>query len=106
MIIDVDLTGSDSHVRLAEPEDCKRFHVAARGGDREALAAALEASGAGRLLPSGEAMIEIGVVRRLAAGRVAEGWDDEFAAMIRYAGSKGWLDETGSSIQAHVEWST
>src|SRR5439155_411611 len=68
VIIDVDLTDSAAPVTLAEPEDCKRFHVAARGGDAAALASALEAAGAGRLLPSGEAMIEIGVVRLCGAG--------------------------------------
>jgi hypothetical protein len=105
VIIDVDLSGASASVELVEPEDCKRFHVAARGGDAVALAAALEAADVGRMLPSGEAMIEIGAVRRLASGRVTDGWDDEFAGMLRYAGSKGWLDETGPSIQAHVEWS-
>ena len=60
MIIEIDLAGETAVIGLAEPEDCKRFHVAARGGDAAALASALEAAGAGRLLPSGEAMIEIG----------------------------------------------
>jgi hypothetical protein len=106
VIIDVDLTAASAAVSLVEPEDCKRFHVTARGGDAASLAAALEAAGVGRLLPSGETMIEIGAVRRLAAGRVAEGWDDEFAGMLKYAESKGWLDETGTQIQAHVEWAT
>ena len=106
MIIDVDLSGASPSLELVEPEDCKRFHVAARGGDAASLSASLEAAGVGRLLPSGEAMIETGAVRRLASGRVAEGWDDEFAGMLKYAESKGWLDETGTSIQGHVEWST
>ncbi|HEV7535304.1 MAG TPA: hypothetical protein VGP90_06690 [Acidimicrobiia bacterium] len=104
MIIDVDLGGASASVELVEPENCKRFHLAARGGDPASLAAALEAAGVGRLLPSGEAMIETSAVRRLAAGRVAEGWDDEFAGMLKYAESKGWLDESGTSIQGHVEW--
>ena len=106
MIIDVDLSGASASLELVEPGDCKRFHVAARGGDAASLAAALEAAGVGRLLPSGEAMIEIGAVRRLAADQVPEAWGDEFAGMLGYAGSKGWLDEAGTSIQAHVEWST
>ncbi|HKN39493.1 MAG TPA: hypothetical protein VJ622_10795 [Acidimicrobiia bacterium] len=103
MIIDVDLTGAVPAVALVEPEDCKRFHVAVRGGDGPALAAAL-ADGVGRLLPSGDAMIDTVAVRRMAGGRVPEGWDGDFAAMLQYAESKGWLDETGGSIQAHVEW--
>jgi hypothetical protein len=103
VIIDVDLSGGTPSVELVEPEDCKRFHVAVRGGDGETLASALQSEGVGRLLPSGEAMIDTAAVRRMAAGRVPQGWDDDFAAMLQYAGSKGWLDETGDSIQAHVE---
>jgi hypothetical protein len=117
VIIAIDLTGEHAAVELAEPEDCKRFHVAVRGGDPRglhqppqrdvaALGAALSAGDVGRLLPSGEAMIDTAAVLRMADGRVPEGWEDEFAAMLKYAESKGWLDETGGSIQAHVEWAT
>ena len=103
MIIDIDLSGGNPTVQLVEPEDCKRFHVGVRGGDLEALGAALPAD-VGRLLPSGDALIEIGAVRRLAAGQVPDGWDADFAAMVGYAKSKGWLDEGGEAIQAHIEW--
>jgi hypothetical protein len=48
-------------------------------------------------------MVEIDAVRRMAQGRVRTGWDQDFAGMLEYARSKGWLDETGTSIQAHVE---
>ena len=104
MIIDVDLTGEAAAVELVEPEDCKRFHVAVRGGDPELLGAALSAADVGRLLPSGEAMIDTSALLRMATGQVPEGWDEDFAAMLTYAGSKGWLDEAGGAIQAHVEW--
>ena len=30
--------------------------------------------------------------------------DDDFAAMLDYARSKGWLSDDGASIRAHVEW--
>jgi hypothetical protein len=103
VIIAVDLTGGTAVVELAEPEDCKRFSVAVSGGDGASLEAALTGQGIGRLLPSGDALVDIGAVRRMAEGRVAAGWDDEFAGMLGYARSKGWLDETGTSIQAHVE---
>ena len=103
MIIDIDLTGERATIELVEPEDCKRFHVAARGGDPEALGAVLPAHDVGRLLPSGDALIEIDAVRRLAAGKVSDGWEADFAAMLEYANSKGWLDEQGEAIQAHVE---
>ena len=104
MIIDIDLTGGSPTVQLVEPEDCKRFHVRVKGGDLEALSAALPAQDVGRLLPSGDALIDIDAVRRLAAGRVPDGWEADFAAMVGYAKSKGWLDESGDAIQAHIEW--
>jgi hypothetical protein len=103
VIIDIDLTGEAPAVELAEPEDCKRFHVRVRGGDDEALGAALAASGTGRLLPSGDAMIEVQAVRRMAAGRVPDGWEGDFAGMLEYAGSRGWLGDAGGAIQAHAE---
>ena len=103
MIIDVDLTGPEAAVALVEPEDCKRFHVAVRGGDDKTLEAALTDHSVGRLLSSGEAMIDVAAVRRMAEGQVGDGWAEDFAAMLGYAASKGWLDETGGSIQAHIE---
>lgn len=103
MIIAVNLTGGTAVIELAEPEDCKRFSVVVSGGDTEALGAALTGQEIGRLLPSGDVMVDIGAVRRMAEGRVPTGWDDDFTGMLEYARSKGWLDETGTSIQAHVE---
>jgi hypothetical protein len=104
VIIDVDLSGATAAIELLEPGDCKAFHVAARGGNTDALAAALSAASVGRLLPSGDAMIDTGAVRLLAHGKVPAGWDDDFTAMLEYAGSKGWLDDSGGAVQAHVEW--
>lgn len=104
VIIDVDLTGAAAAVNLAEPEDCKRFHVVVRGGDAAALAEALTVNGVGRLLPSGEAGIDTAAVRRMAEGCVPAGWEADFGAMLDYARSKGWLDDAGGAIRADVEW--
>jgi hypothetical protein len=103
VIITVDLTADPPVVGLREPEDCKRFHVEASGGAGSRLGQTLESQGVGRLAGD-DAMITIDSVRQLAAGRVPDGWEDDFGAMVAYAGSKGWLDETGTAIQAHVEW--
>ena len=106
MIIDIDLTGEHAAIELLDPEDCKRFHVAVRGGDVEALGAALPAHDIGQVLPSGDTLIEVEAVRRLAAGRVSDGWEKDFAAMVDYAKTKGWFDESHAAIQAHVEWAS
>ncbi|HYH52130.1 MAG TPA: hypothetical protein VEG38_21520 [Acidimicrobiia bacterium] len=121
MIIDIDLTGEHAAIQLLEPEDCKRFHVAvrargaggvpptaaaraARDSALETLGAVLPAHEIGQLLPSGDALIEVQAVRRLADGRTPDGWDRDFAAMVDYAKSKGWFDADHEAIQAHVEW--
>lgn len=104
MIIDIDLTGDHAVTQLLEPEDCKRFHVAVRGGDLEALGAVLPAHDLGQVLPSGDALIEVEAVQRLADGCVPDGWEKDFAAMVDYARSKGWYDEDHTAIQAHIEW--
>lgn len=106
MIIGIDLSGATAAIDLLEPEDCKAFHVAARGGDKDRLAAALSSSDVGELLPSGDAMINTEAVRLMARGKVSVSWDENFTRMLEYARSKGWLDDGGGAIQAHVEWAT
>jgi hypothetical protein len=105
MQVVVDLRAEPVAVVLEDPADCGRFHVAVRGtGDAGALDRALRSDSVGSLDGDGEALVLVDAVRRLAAGSVGDSWDDDFAAMLGYAGSKGWLSEDGAEIRAHVEW--
>lgn len=110
MFVQVDLSETPPVVTLEEPADTVRFHVEVRcagipAPDRLGLVyGALVDAAAGRL-EGDAAWISVDAVRRLAAGRVASTWDDELEAMLDYARSKGWLDEAGHAIRAHVEWS-
>jgi hypothetical protein len=104
MFIKVDLGAVPPAVTLEEPDDVKRFHVTVAGtDDTAAVGRALETAGVGRV-DDEHAWVEVAAVRRLAAGRVGEGWDDELAGMLSYAASKGWLDDAGGAIRAHLEW--
>jgi hypothetical protein len=118
MYIEVDL-GEGAEDRgpvepvLAEPADCRRFHVAVRGtGDAAVLDRILRVSGVGCVDGDGEALVHVAAVRRLAAaagattdpGHPDDQWETDFAAMLGYAASKGWMSEDGDSIRAHVEW--
>ena len=104
MYVQVDLAAMPPTVSLEEPDDCKRFHVAVLNGrDPATVFGALVDAAAGRL-EGDDAWITVDSVRRMAKGRVGPGWDADFEAMLRFAASKGWLDETGGSIRAHVEW--
>jgi hypothetical protein len=105
VVITVDLQrGHPAPVGLRDPEDCGRFHVEVIGAhDLAGLGHALVDADAGRV-EGDDAFVDVGAVRQLASGRVGASWADDFEKMLGYARSKGWLDETGSSIQAHVEW--
>ena len=82
MIVSVDLATTPPDVRLDEPDDCRRFHVAARGAaDPERLRTALADSGSGRL-DGDDAWVQIDAVRRLAAGRVGASWESDFVAFL------------------------
>ena len=105
MFVEVDLSDDQGAVALREAGDCKRFHVAARGGtDRARLGAALERSGVGSLADGEDVWISVDAVRRLADGQVEPAWTGEFAGMLAYARTKGWLNPGEDSIRAHCEW--
>ena len=103
-MIQVDLSSRPASVTLDHPEDCRRFHVRVRGGTEAALEEALARCDVGHVSESGHVMVEVAAVRRLAEGRVAGSWTEQFSGLLSYADSKGWLDDGGRRIRAHVEW--
>jgi hypothetical protein len=104
MFVQVDLRSTPPIVSLEESADTKQFHVAVVGGSDAGLVyGALVDAAAGRL-EGEDAWIAVDAVRRMASGRVGPEWDDDFAAMLEFARGKGWLDEAGHAIKAHVEW--
>ena len=96
---------TEGSVDLVDPEDVTAFHVECPPDlPAAALAAKVRDSGLGEVLPGDDdVLIEVDAVRRLAAGRVGPAWESAFAGMLAYAGRKGWLDESGTRVQAHVE---
>jgi len=105
MYVRVDLEYDTVSVSLEEPDNCKQFHVVQAGEGNDTLVAnALEGAGVGRAsAKAGHVYVNVDAVRTMAAGRVGGTWDDDFAGMLGYASSKGWLDESGSAIEAHIE---
>lgn len=64
----------------------------------------LDEADAGSLSEDGaHVMVPVAALRRMAAGRVPEGWDADFDAMIAHAREKGWLSADGTAVQAHLE---
>lgn len=104
MFIQVDVAPERPVVTLEDPDDCTKFQLVVVGGpDLARVFGALVDAAAGRL-EADHAYITIDAVRRLAAGRVADDWDERFAGMLAYAQSKGWIDDTANMIQAHIEY--
>jgi hypothetical protein len=104
VIVSVDLTRTPPDVRLDEPDDCRRFHVAAHGAaDPDRLGRALADRGSGRR-DGDDVWVQVEAVRRLAGDRVGSGWERDFTAMLEFARGKGWLDASGEAIRAHVAW--
>ena len=98
-------------VLLMDPEDLARFSVrvsappAAGPGDGSRLGDVLATVGAGRLADSGDVLVSPEWLRSATTGSVGPDWESGFAAMCRYAASKGWVADDGA-IQAHVDWPT
>jgi hypothetical protein len=116
LVVDLDT----SRVAVEQFDDLRSLSVAIQteehGDDisEEAigiLSAIFSTGEVGTVGPSGDTFIRPEVLRRLASDAAARRgksigseWDDEFAAMVAYASSKGWISEDGS-IQAHIKWS-
>lgn len=92
-------------VELVEPENVRAFHaVAPRELPFDVFAASVARAGLGEVLPDGEhLMVRVDTIRRLADGRVGPGWEDDLSGMLGYAASKGWTDESGTRVRAHLE---
>ncbi len=96
---------SDAAAELDDPNNFRAFsivvptHVPA-----DELGSFVHRSGVGELDAGGRNVhVQLGVIRRLAAGRTAPDWDTGFDAMIAYARTKGWVDDAGNTVRAHLE---
>jgi hypothetical protein len=90
---------------LVDPQNVRAFHAvcpAALGHDD--LAESVRRADLGEVLAGDtHLMVPVDTVRRLAAGRVGPTWENDLAGMLAYATGKGWTDETGTRVRAHIE---
>jgi hypothetical protein len=101
----IDLTIDE--IELAEPSDVRRLSVAvAHGADREAVAAILASTGAGRFVEGDDDHVWVsrGWIREHAEERVGARWSEDFDHMVTKAREHGWVQEDGTHLRAHVEW--
>jgi hypothetical protein len=95
---------SNGSIELSQPDAFDRFSVDVVGeGSEEALAAAVDRSGLGRLTADGtHVAVEPAGLRRLAGAAVTPAWEAGFEGMCAYAAGKGWVEADGA-IRAHIE---
>jgi hypothetical protein len=88
---------------VEDADDCGRLHLeTALEGER--LRAVLASTGTGRVGEDGAVWLDVGVLRsRAHMVATAPDWDARWAAMVDYAGRKGWLSPDGHAVQVHVE---
>lgn len=99
MIIHADL--DTATVTLVDPADFRGFHVAVAGGstDDERLATVLAPHGH---LDGEHAWITTEAVAALAGSAADDEWRSGFDGMVAYARDKGFLDDSGTAIRAHL----
>lgn len=89
-------------VSLVEPSETRSFSVVVRGAVPD-VGRELAHAGWGADAPEpGHVLVRVDRVRQAATSHVSAAWEDDFATMLRYAESKGWMDASGELILAHV----
>ncbi len=96
-------TAAKPEVSVVQAHDCTRLHIAVDGLDDAGAGAVLHQVDLGHPGESGHAWLEISALREWARASAAAEWDDRFDAMLSYARSKGWTDESGRMLAAHIE---
>ena len=99
MIIRVDAAGE---VRVDEHRGCTDFHVEVSAG--LAIDDWAATMGAGTRAHDGHLWIAEAAIRHWLVGLTDDLWDEGFSGMVAYARSKGWTDEAGTHLRAHVEY--
>lgn len=97
MIIRVDLASGAS---LEDEATFTAFHAVSSTDDNGIVGAAMGAAGHAADEP-GHVWVSVDWIRSAADGDAV--WVAGFDAMVGYAESKGWTNEAGSHIKAHLE---
>lgn len=100
MYLQIDTTQGRTDVR--EPDDLKHFSVrVAEQLDLESLTRAL--GSLGYFDTPEQAWIDIRELRRTIGRDDDQEWSMQFDAMLEYAASKGWVNEQGTALSAHLD---
>lgn len=91
----------DPRISVERRDDCRSLYVRSRSMTYEVVAQALEAAGAGKSYVDPDLWLEISVLRSL-ANTGSTSWAEDFDAMIAFAATRGWIDDSGGFVAAHL----
>lgn len=98
MIVVVD--GASRHVRLDDADDLKALSVRFDACEPDDAAAILGALGA---VDGEHVWLDIAGLLSLSPRAAEEQWRADFDNTMAYARSKGWVDEAGERVRAHID---
>lgn len=106
MLVRISRGDETSTATVEDAADLTRLHVVAPAGlSGEQVSAAVESTGLGRSADAGHVWLNADALHAAGAPNPADPeWEEGFRAMIAYASSRGWLDEDGHSLAAHIEY--
>lgn len=93
---------ADGSVVLEKADEFTAFSVRATDPSVPAVLAAL----GDRAVPATEddhVHVAVSAIRTLAGSAVDDAWEAGFSAMCGHARSRGWADDDGRMIKAHIE---
>jgi hypothetical protein len=92
-------------VEVIDSANLRELALEGRAVSPDEAAEALTGAALGRLAGSEHAWLSIEPLR--ARARTDDpSWDDAFDAMLGYARAQGWMDDTGTMVRAHCEWTS
>lgn len=91
-------------VSVREPGDFTRLHLDLRDMTGREADEALRQARLGGLHGNDHALIDLAVLRAMAAEAAADpGWAAGWDAMVEYARGKRWLSDDGTAVRVHIE---
>jgi hypothetical protein len=93
---------ADGSVTLDRPTEFTAFDIRSADPSPSAVLAALGPGGSDTP-EDGHVLVAVATIRELAGSVADAGWETGLATMLAYAASRGWTDESGELIKAHIE---
>lgn len=105
MFVHISGTVSEPRLQVHDAGNLKALHVLApESWTERQIAGALRSGEWGGPVEDGHAWLDVAALRLRAGVDVEPEWHEQFDAMIDYARGKGWCDETGTHVRAHLEY--